>query len=86
MRDIVLVLFGILSLIGFILMWIDKRKAIRQQWRIPERTFYLLGLIGGATGIWISMFLFRHKIRKSGFVGILLVDLLVNLYILYLLR
>lgn len=86
MREIVLGLFAFLSLIGCILMLIDKRKAIRQQYRIPERTFYLLGLIGGATGIWLGMFLFRHKIRKGSFVGVLVVDLIINIFILYLLR
>ncbi len=86
MKNAVLGLFGFLSLVGFFLILFDKYKAIRQQWRIPEKTFYLLGLIGGAAGIWVGMFVFRHKIKKGAFIGVLLFDLFVNLFILYLLR
>lgn len=86
MKNAVLGLFGFLSLVGFFLILLDKYKAIRQQWRIPEKTFYLLGLIGGATGIWVGMFVFRHKIKKGAFIGVLLFDLFVNLFILYQLR
>ncbi|TFG82572.1 MAG: DUF1294 domain-containing protein [Erysipelotrichales bacterium] len=83
MRDSVLILFGCLSLIGFVLVLIDKRKAITHQWRIPEKTFFLLGLCGGASGIWAGMFTFHHKTRKTSFVAILLLDLFINLFILY---
>ncbi|MGB7594652.1 MAG: DUF1294 domain-containing protein [Erysipelotrichaceae bacterium] len=83
MRDTLLILFGVLSLIGFVLTYVDKQKAIRHQWRIPEKTFYFLGLLGGAIGIWAGMFLFHHKTRKGTFVGVLLVDLLVNLIVFY---
>lgn len=83
MRNTLLILFGVLSVIGFILTYVDKHKAIRHQWRIPEKTFYLLGLLGGAAGIWAGMFLFHHKTRKGTFVSVLLVDLLVNFIFLY---
>jgi uncharacterized membrane protein YsdA (DUF1294 family) len=81
-RNYVLILFGILSIAGFILTYIDKHRAIRHQWRIPEKTFYLLGLFGGSAGIWIGMFLFHHKTRKGTFVGVLLADLIVNFVLL----
>jgi len=82
MKDTILILFGVLSVVGFILTYVDKHKAIRHQWRIPEKTFYLLGLLGGSFGIWAGMFLFHHKTRKRTFVTILLVDLLVNFFVL----
>lgn len=82
MRNTILILFGFLSIIGLILTYLDKRRAITHQWRIPEKTFYLLGLIGGSFGIWIGMFLFHHKTRKGTFIAVLLVDLLLNFYIL----
>lgn len=81
MRNYVLILFSVLSIAGFILTYIDKHRAIRYQWRIPEKTFYLLGLIGGAIGI--GMFAFHHKTRKGSFVAVLLIDLAVNFIILY---
>lgn len=83
MIETVLYVYLFLSLIGFILVYVDKRKAIRHDWRIPEKTFFVLGLIGGASGIWAGMFSFHHKTRKTKFVAILLADLIFNLLFLY---
>ncbi len=83
MIETVLSVYLLLSIIGFILVYVDKRKAIRHDWRIPEKTFFLLGLIGGATGIWAGMFLFHHKTRKTKFVAILVVDFIFNILFLY---
>lgn len=55
-------------MITFMLMGIDKRKAIKHQYRIPERTFWLLTLIGGAMGALIGMNVFRHKTKHRSFV------------------
>lgn len=53
------------------LMRVDKQKAIKGQFRIPERTFFLLSFLGGAIGTYIGMQLFRHKTQHSKFtVGI----------------
>lgn len=49
----------------FLLMRIDKQKAIKRQWRIPEKTLLGLGLIGGGFGGILSMRLFRHKTTKA---------------------
>lgn len=51
----------------FVLMYIDKQKAVKRQWRIPEKTLLLLGLIGGGFGGLISMKVFRHKTMKQSF-------------------
>lgn len=83
MIETVLSVYLLLSIIGFILVYVDKRKAIRHDWRIPEKTFFLLGLIGGATGIWAGMFSFHHKTRKTKFVAILLADFIFNILFLY---
>lgn len=83
MIETVLSVYLLLSIIGFILVYVDKRKAIRHDWRIPEKTFFLLGLIGGAAGIWAGMFSFHHKTRKTKFVAILLADLIFNILFLY---
>jgi uncharacterized membrane protein YsdA (DUF1294 family) len=83
MIETVLSVYLLLSIIGFILVYVDKRKAIRHDWRIPEKTFFLLGLIGGAVGIWAGMFSFHHKTRKTKFVAILLADFIFNILFLY---
>lgn len=54
----------------FLLMRIDKQKAIKRQWRIPEKTLLGLGLIGGGFGGILSMRLFRHKTTKASFKAI----------------
>lgn len=59
-------LLGI-NLIVFLLYGIDKAKAKRGQWRIPERTLILLAFFGGAAGAWIGMLLFRHKTQHAKF-------------------
>lgn len=57
--------------ITFILMGVDKRKAVRNQYRIPERTFWALSILGGAIGSYIGMQTFRHKTKHTSFmVGI----------------
>ena len=49
-------------------MWLDKRKAIRHQWRIPEATLFFIALLGGGLGSIVGMQLFRHKTRHWYFV------------------
>jgi uncharacterized membrane protein YsdA (DUF1294 family) len=85
-RVTVLIIFALLSLLGFTLVYLDKRKAVEHAWRIPEKTFFVLGLIGGAAGILIGMYVFRHKTRKAVFIGVLIFDLIANIIILYLVR
>lgn len=52
-----------LSLLAFGLMGLDKRRARRGGWRIRERTFFLLALLGGSPGAIAGMWAFRHKTR-----------------------
>ena len=46
---------------AFFLMLADKRKAIKQRWRIPERTLIGSALLGGSIGALVGMYTFRHK-------------------------
>lgn len=56
------------NLLGLILMGADKSRAKRGAWRVPEKTFFLLALLGGCVGCWAGMYLFRHKTRHWYFV------------------
>ena len=56
-----------LNIIMFILYGMDKRKARKHQWRIPERTLILGSLFGGALGSSLGMMIFHHKTRKPVF-------------------
>lgn len=42
----------------------DKRRARREAWRIPEKTLFLLSLLGGSAGALLGMRVFHHKTRK----------------------
>lgn len=53
----------IINIIGFMSMYLDKRRAIRKQYRIPEKTLFLIALIGGSIGSIAGMETFRHKTK-----------------------
>ena len=66
---IVLILYFIgINLTGFALMGIDKRKAVKGAFRIPEATLFIVALIGGSLGSIAGMYAFRHKTRHLSFV------------------
>lgn len=56
------------NLIGFSVMGIDKYKAKKHLWRIPEKTLFLVSIIGGSVGTLVGMYFFRHKTRHWYFV------------------
>lgn len=58
----------IMNMIGFALMGIDKHKAKKRAFRIPEATLFTVALIGGSIGSILGMYLFRHKTRHRSFV------------------
>ena len=49
--------------IGFVMMGIDKKRAIRGAWRISEASLFLTALVGGALGCTLGMRYFHHKTR-----------------------
>lgn len=53
--------------LGFVLMYIDKQKAIRNKWRVKENTLIFIALIGGSLGLYLGMKLFKHKTRHAKF-------------------
>lgn len=57
-----------MNLIGFGLMGVDKQRARRRDWRIPEKVLFGAALLGGSVGTWAGMYLFHHKTRHWYFV------------------
>lgn len=55
------------NLAAFFLYGLDKYRARRKQWRIPEHTLLLLAFLGGCVGAAVGMALFHHKTRKTRF-------------------
>lgn len=77
----------LVNLIGFLLMGIDKRKAIKHAFRIPEATLFIIAIIGGSLGSIAGMYLFRHKTRHWYFVyGMPLILMLQIALILFVLN
>lgn len=66
-QHIVLYLLAI-NLFGFFIMWLDKRKAQKGSWRIPEKTLFIVTALGGGIGTIAGMYTFRHKTQKLNFV------------------
>ena len=65
---LLLVYATIINLIGFALMGIDKYKAKKRAFRIPEATLFIVAIIGGSIGSLLGMYAFRHKTRHRSFV------------------
>lgn len=76
----------LINLIGFFMMGIDKRKAIKHTFRIPESTLFIVAIIGGSLGSLLGMYTFRHKTRHWYFVygmpAILLLQIIAVLALL----
>ena len=59
----------LVNALGLILMLADKQKAKRNKWRISEATLFSVAAIGGSVGIWMGMYLFRHKTKHIAFTA-----------------
>ncbi len=51
------------NLAAFAAFGVDKRRAKRGAWRIPERTLFLLAILGGSIGAFLGMHVFHHKTK-----------------------
>lgn len=71
------------NLAAFFVYGIDKRRARKHKWRIPERTLLGLAVIGGSMGALAGMYLFHHKTRKPKFAIGVPVILAVQLIAVY---
>ena len=56
------------NLVTFTVYGVDKAKARRGAWRVPEKTLFLLPLLGGSVGALLGMLVFRHKSKHWYFV------------------
>jgi uncharacterized membrane protein YsdA (DUF1294 family) len=82
--DLLMILFFVtLNVIGFFLIKIDKKRAIHHQWRVPERNFFILALLGGATGLYLGMIFFRHKTKHYLFTRGIAVLIVLNALFFY---
>lgn len=85
MYKILIIYLIIINVIAFMLMGIDKGRAKRQAWRIPEKTLFLSAIIGGSIGSNLGMQVFRHKTKhlsfQIGMPAILIVQIAIAVFL-----
>jgi len=86
MKNIELIIIAylvIINIAGLISMYIDKRRAIKNKWRIPEKTLFIIAIVGGSIGSISGMHLFRHKTKhwyfKYGMPAILICQIIIGI-------
>lgn len=83
---VLLVWLAAINLVTFAVYGIDKAKAKRGAWRVPEKTLFLLPLLGGSVGALLGMRVFHHKTKHWYFVwgvpAILLTQLALAVWLL----
>lgn len=64
----VIIYLLIINVITFLIYGLDKWKAKKDKWRVPEKTLLLLAVIGGSIGALLGMRVFRHKTKHVKFL------------------
>lgn len=86
MEWIPVIYLAVINVVTFVVFAIDKRRAMKDAWRTPEKTLLGLSLAGGSIGALASMRLFRHKTKKPLFsIGIPVMLVLQAALVLYVL-
>lgn len=62
-----IIYFLVINIIAFVLYGVDKRRAIKDKWRIPEATLIGLAALGGGIGAFLGMITWHHKTKKWKF-------------------
>ena len=85
-RIFILFYMMLFNFLNFFLMFLDKQKAKKRKYRVPEKTFFTLGIMGGSLGGIIGMYTFRHKTKHTIFIlgmPCLFIFNLISFYLLY---
>lgn len=83
---ILLTLALMMNVIAFLLMGVDKRRAKRGAWRVPEKTLFLVTALMGGIGGTAGMFFFRHKTKhwyfRIGFPALAVLQVALTVYLM----
>ena len=60
---VVILYLVIINVVGYVIMGVDKKRAIRGAWRISEASLFFTALLGGSLGCILGMQHFRHKTK-----------------------
>jgi uncharacterized membrane protein YsdA (DUF1294 family) len=66
-KTVLLAVFVLVNIVGIIIMGEDKKRAKKHEYRIREKTLWLVAWVGGAVGTTIGMQFFRHKTKHLSF-------------------
>lgn len=78
MTRYIIIYYVLINTAAFLLFAADKRRAVRQKWRIPERTLLLSAFLGGGAGALLAMRICRHKTKKKRFTILVPLFLLLH--------
>ncbi len=72
----------IINVVNFVLFGVDKKRARKREWRIPESALLFISLLGGALGGIIGMNFYKHKTKKMKFTIAMPIILILNIIII----
>lgn len=75
---IFLVFYALMTIVTFVLYGVDKAKAKKGKWRIPEKTLLLFAACFGGLGAFLGMKIFRHKTKHTSFKIIVPVSMIIQ--------
>ena len=82
MNETLLYSLIVINIVTFLVYGIDKWKAKRSKWRIPEATLLGLTVIGGSIGAWLGMKVWHHKTMHKKFKYGVPVIIIIQLFII----
>ncbi len=85
MTKIILIYLALVNIVAFVMYGIDKYKAKKAKWRIPEATLLMVAAIGGSIGAWAGMQVWHHKTLhkkfRFGVPAILILQIALAVYV-----
>ena len=82
MEKLLIYYIVLINIITFIIMYIDKQKAIKGKYRISEKTLIYLCVLGGSLGELMGMYTFRHKTKHRKFTIGVPILLVINILVI----
>lgn len=76
---LVVALLVVYNLVVFCVYGYDKRCAIKDKWRVPEKVHIGLAFLGGSVGAYLGMSIFRHKTKHTKFTVLVPLALLIHI-------
>lgn len=64
-------------------MKLDKNYAIKNKYRISEKTFFIIAFLLGSIGVYAGMYTFRHKTKHLNFTVMIPALFVVNILMVY---